>query len=145
MGFSLAAAFTIIGVTIFISFEIFTGSLIPTFTNVDDSYKKMVDRTIDQIQSDINITYLNYSILAGGSHAIYFWVRNTGSVNLNTSDFTIMVNGKAYPFTSYDPNIYPEKNTSFYVTGLPGIAAGARILKVTTGNGISDYYTYYII
>ncbi len=141
MGFSLVAAFAVIGVSILIAIEIFTGSLLPAITDVDESYDDLVDRTVEMVQTDINIS--SVSISAYGlnyNHSIT--LKNTGSITLNTSDFTILINGVAQQFSCSDSYLYPEKETYLNVSNLPG--AGNKILKVISENGISDYYEYTI-
>jgi len=141
MGFSLVAAFAVIGVSIFIAIEILTGSLLPAITDVDESYDELVDRSIEKIQTDINIT--SVSIAGYGlnyNHSIT--LKNTGSITLNTSDFTILINGVIQQFSCSDPYLYPEKQTYLNVSNLPG--DGNKRLKVITPNGISDYHEYII-
>jgi len=140
MGFSLVAAFAVIGVSIFIAIEILTGSLLPAITDTDESYDDMVDRSIEMIQTDINITNVSTSGSLTYNHNIT--LKNTGSVTLNISDFTVLINGRMQQFICPDSYLYPEKETYFNVSNLPG--DGNKRLKVITGNGISDYYEYVI-
>ena len=141
MGFSLVAAFAVIGVSIFIAIEILTGSLLPAITDVDESYEDMVDRSVDMVQTDVNIS--NVTIYINGPNYDHnISVNNTGSVTLNTSDFTILINGISQQFICSAPYLYPEKGVTFNVTNLPG--DGNKRLKVITSNGISDYYEYVI-
>ena len=139
MGFSLVAAAAVIGVSILVCIEILTGSLLPAITDVDDSYDDMVGRSIDRVQTDINIT--SVSTPANGQNYDHnITVENTGSITLNTSDFTILINGTTQQFSCTDPYLYPEKVVYFDILNLPG--TGARRLKVITDNGIADYYEY---
>jgi len=141
MGFSLVAAFAVIGVSIFIAIEILTGSLLPAITDTDESYDDMVDRSVEMVQTDINIS--SVSIYVNGlnyDHNIS--VINTGSITLNTSDFTVLINGVTQQFICTDSYLHPEKLTYLNVSNLPG--DGNKRLKVITPNGISDYYEYTI-
>ena len=141
MGFSLAAAFAVIGVSILISIEILTGSLLPTITDFDDSYEDMIEREIDRVQTDINIT--NVSTSANNSNYDHnITLENTGSVTLKTSDFTILINGTIQQFSCSNSYLYPEKIVYFNIYNLAG--NGSKRLKVVTDNGISDYYEYTI-
>jgi len=140
MGFSLVAAFAVIGVSIFIAIEILTGSLLPAITDVDESYDELVDRSIEMVQTDINITNVIISGSSPYNHNIT--LKNTGSITLNTSDFTILINGVTQQFSCPDSYLYPEKQTYLNVSNLPG--DGNKRLKVITPNGISDYYEYVI-
>lgn len=141
MGFSLVASFAVIGVSILISIEILMGAILPIITDIDDSYDHMVDRKIDRVQTDINITAVSTSV-NGSNYDHNISLENTGSVTLNTSDFTILIDGTKQPFSCSDPYLYPEKTTYFNIDNLPG--SGAKKLKVITDNGISDYYEYTI-
>lgn len=141
MGFSLAAAFAVIGVSILISIEILTGSLLPTITDFDDSYEDMIEREIDRVQTDINITSVSTS--ANNSNYDHnITLENTGGVTLKTSDFTILINGTVQQFSCSNSYLYPEKIVYFNIYNLAG--NGSKRLKVVTDNGISDYYEYTI-
>jgi len=141
MGFSLVAAFAVIGVSIFIAIEILTGSMLPAITDVDDSYDELVDRSVEMVQTDINISSVSISGYGlNYNHSIT--LKNTGSVTLNTSDFSILINGVTQQFSCTDSYLYPEKQTYLNVSNLPG--DGNKRLKIITHNGISDYYEYII-
>lgn len=141
MGFSLVAAAAIIGVSTIIVIGIIVESLLPTMTEVNDSYDDMKDRAINQIQTDINITSVT-TPANGSNYDLNFSVENTGSTALETSYFNILINGTDYQFTCTGSYLYPENELYFNVTNLSG--TGNRILKVITENGISDYYEYTI-
>ena len=140
MGFSLVAATAIVGVSILVSLEILTGSLLPAIENYNDAYDELVDRSVDRAQTDINIT--GHSIGPGvETYSLVLTVKNIGSVTLNTSKFAIMVNGTSYTFTYPDFFIFPENSVAFTVPSLSSDGY-AKVAKVTTPNGISDYYQY---
>lgn len=62
MGFSLTAAHVIIGVSLLLALEVLLGAVIPTFSDLDEAYDDMVNRSIDQMQTRINIE----SLTSGG-------------------------------------------------------------------------------
>jgi len=68
-------------------------------------------------------------------------VENTGSTNLETRHFNILINGESQEFTCSSSYLFPEEEIYFNVTG---ISSGSKKLKVVTNNGISDYYEYVI-
>ena len=136
MGFSLVAAAAIIGVGILISIEIILGTTIPTITNVHDSFEEMRDRSIDKVQTDINITNIAYEI-NGTDYDINVTVKNVGSVTLETKYFIVLINGTKKDFTCSKSYLYPENEVYFNVSSLQG--TGLRKLKVVTDNGISVY------
>ena len=141
MGFSLVGAAAIIGVTVLVVMEIIVGTTIPTVTTINDSYKEMKNRSIEQIQTDINIT--SATAVANGSdhHDLTFVVNNSGSVSLEPADFDVIVNGTKVTFTCTTTYLFPENEATFTVNYVDG-RSGSRRLKVITENGIEDYYTY---
>ena len=142
MGFSLAAAAAIIGVSTIIVIGTLVEDILPTMMDTSDSYDDMKNRAINQIQTDINIT----SVVTpnnGSNYDLNFSLDNTGSVVLETRYFNILINGTDQQFSCEKSYLYPENEVYFNVTNLSGV--GTRILKVITENGISDYYEYTIL
>jgi len=141
LGFSLSAATAIIGVGIVISLELIVSTTIPTITDVHDSYDIMRDRSIDLLQTNINISKIETSI-NGSNHDINITVRNTGSTTLKTNKFEILINGTCEQFYCASSYIYPENSVIFRLYNIRG--SGTRRVKVVTNNGISDYREYNI-
>ena len=139
MGFSLSASTAIIGVALVMSIEIFVSTTVPTVEDVNDAYAEMVDRSIDQVQTAINITS-HRTKPNGDLHDLNIVVQNTGSTTLNTSYFTILINGTQKPFTALTTSVYPQNTTEFTILALDGEVTNR--VKVITTNGISDYYIY---
>jgi archaellum component FlaF (FlaF/FlaG flagellin family) len=139
VGFSLVAAFGVIGVSILIAVEIMTGGLLPVVTNINESYDKMVKRRIDRSQTMITITNVDTTINdSNWDHNIS--VENTGSISLKTSDFDIIMNGTRQVYSCVDPYLYPEDEAYFYVYNY---SSNTNIkLKIITETGVSDYYEY---
>jgi len=140
MGLSLAAAAAIIGVSTLVAMGTLTSNLLPATTDIYDSYKEMKDRYVDQIQTDIIIRGVTNSS-SGANYDINITVENTGSTNLETRHFNILINGENQKFTCSSSYLFPEDSIYFNVTGL---SSGSKKLKVVTNNGISDYYEYVI-
>ena len=143
MGFSLVGAAAIIGVTLLVVMEIIVGTTIPTITDYNDSYKDMKDRSIEQVQTDINITSATAVINGSDHHDLTFIVNNSGSVSLEIADFDVIVNGTKVTFACATTYLFPENEAIFTVDYIDGRSAKRR-LKVITENGIEDYYTYTI-
>jgi len=139
MGFSLVAAAAIIGVSVLMVIEIIVGTTIPTLTDIHDSFNDMRNRSIDQVQTDINITRVTVEV-NGSDYDINITVENLGSITLETTYFNILINGTEKQFTYSTSYLYPEKVVYFNVYNLQG--NGERRLKVVTDNGISDYYKF---
>ena len=141
MGFSLIGAAAIIGIAIFMAIEILTGSLLPTITGVNDSYDELKERMIDQIHTDINIT--NVATVVNGSNYDYnISIKNTGSITLKTTDFTILINGTKQPFSCSQTYLHPTNIVYFTVPNVQG--SGTQRVKVVTDNGINEYYEHII-
>ncbi len=141
MGFSIAGAFAVICISLFIAIEIFSSNLFPMVSDVTFSYHDMKDRAVDEIQTNINIT--NVTITYGaGTYDLNISVENTGSIAINTSDFTILINGTSQQFNCTNSYAYPEKVVYFTLNSLVG--TGTKKLKAITENGISDYYEYIV-
>jgi len=134
VGFSLVGAFAVISVSILIAIEVFIGGLLPTITDIDDSYNDMFDRTVDRVQTDITISGAIWN-----DPNTEITVNNTGSVTLNTSNFNILIEGLLKQFTCSEPTLYPEEGAVFYVVGLTN---NGDVIKIVTDNGVSDYYEY---
>ena len=67
-------------------------------------------------------------------------MKNTGSINLEVEDFTVMVNGIVEDFSYNSPYLNPENTVILNITNLT--YTGLVRVKVVTGNGVSDYETY---
>jgi len=134
MGFSTVAATAIMGASLLMMISIFTGGLIPTFSEYREAFKNMESRATERVQTSINITDITNT--SGVYYDLNITVENSGSINLETFDFTILINGTNKPFNCTDSYLYPEKNCIFTVN-LTG--TGLKRIKVITGNGISDY------
>ena len=137
----MSATTAIIGVSIVLAIEIIVSTTIPTITNVHDSYDEMRDRSIDRLQTDINISVVN-TPSNGSNYDLNVTIKNTGSITLEPSDFTLLINGSLKEFTCTSTYFFPENTVNLIVYNQPG--SGERRLKVITNNGISDYYTYMI-
>ncbi len=141
MGFSLSATTAIIGVSILLAIELIVSTTIPTVTDIHESYDEMRERSIDRLQTDINITRATISN-NGSNYDLNITVKNIGSTTLETKDFNILINGSIQDFSCKTPYLYPKNKVNFNIYNLPG--EGLRRLKVVTNNAISDYKTYII-
>lgn len=136
MGLSTIAATAIIGVSLLMVISIFTGGVMPTLSDYREAFKNMESRATDRVQTSINITDITDNVLMGSPYDLNITVNNTGSVSLETSDFTILVNGVNRLFNSTSSYLYPEKEA---VISVKEVGVGLKRIKVITGNGISDY------
>ena len=119
--------------------EIIIGSTVPTITDVYDSFSDMKNRSLDQIQTSINITNVN-SEINGTNYDINITIENTGSVTLYTKNFDVLINGTKIDFTCSKSYLFSKNVVYFNVSSLTG--SGQRMLKIITNNGIEDYYEF---
>ena len=138
MGFSTSAAFAILGVCLVVCIDILSSSVLPAASELERSYKKLEDRLVERANTDIEITNITKSL--GNPYNISITVKNTGSINLEVEDFTVMVNGIVEDFSYNSPYLYPENTVILNITNLT--YTGLVRVKVVTGNGVSDYETY---
>ena len=137
MGFSLVAATAIIGLSVVIALDIIVGTTIPAITDINRAFDEMKDRSIEQVQTEINITDVNYAI-NGSNYDINITVENTGSVSLKTRYFNILINGTDVTFSCSKTYLYPKNEVYFNISSFQ--ETGNQRIKVITNNGISDYY-----
>ena len=119
MGFSLVAAAAIIGVSSLMVIELLTGAVLPTLSEVNDSYDDMKNRAINQVQTDINTTAI-YTIPNGSNYDLNITVENIGSITLETDHFNILINGTNRQFSCSHSYFYPERKIYFTVNNLSG-------------------------
>ncbi len=94
----------------------------------------------DNIQGSWNIDCIflhTWNNVEGDSVTIT--VKNTGSSNLKTENFNILLNGELITFNCQKPYFTPDEETNF--TADIAISDGTMV-KVITANGISDYEIY---
>jgi archaellum component FlaF (FlaF/FlaG flagellin family) len=134
MGFSTVAATAIIGVSLLIGVELIVSTTIPSIEDMHDSYDKMRDRSIEQMQTDITITNAAYVL-----PDTLISVVNTGSESINTTNCNILINGTSKSFTCNVNFIHPEQTAIFSIAErtYPG-----DIIKIITPNGVSEYHTF---
>ena len=138
MGFSTIGATLIIGISIIAMLSIFSTEILPVVFDINDSYRDLENRILEKSQTSINITNVTLSNV-GGNLSLNVTVKNTGSVSLNTSDFSILVNGTKKSFTATKSVIHPEKEAIFTITVS---SSGSKRIKIITYNGVADYAEY---
>jgi len=141
MGFSVSAAAAIIGVSILMIVEIFVGNTIPLYTDIQESYKDMKNRAIEELQTMMNIYDINTSANAS-NYDLNITLNNTGSTVINLAYLTLLINGSKTSFTSSSSYVFPEN--SVYINAYNLAVTGEKKIKIIAKNGISDYKTYYV-
>ncbi len=138
MGFSTSAAFAILGVCIFVCLDILSSSFLPSLSELNTSYKYMEKRMVEKLNTDIDV--IDITKTSGTTYNISIKVKNTGSTELDVSDFTVIVNGTIENYSADKEYLYPLDIVNITVTNLT--YTGTIRVKVVTGNGIGDYGTY---
>jgi archaellum component FlaF (FlaF/FlaG flagellin family) len=139
MGFSISATSAIIGVAIVMIIEVSMGTVLPVLTDIDESYDKMRQRAVDELQTSIEIQ--NISVQINDSlHDISIQLKNTGSTVIDNSYVDLLINGTLTSFISDTDYWFPESIYNISVYGLPG--TGMQKVKLIANNGISDYDVY---
>ena len=139
MGFSVSAAAAIIGVSILMIIEIFAGNTLPLFTDIQDSYKDMKNRGIEELHTMMNINNINTSANAS-NYDLNLTVNNTGSTIIDLSYLTLLIDGTKTNFNCSSSFLFP--GSSVYITRNNLAGSGEIKLKIITKNGISSYKTY---
>ena len=138
MGFSASAAFAIIGVCMVICMDIFFGSVLPSLEDLERSYRELEERAVERANTEIEILSITKS--SGNPYNLSIEVKNTGSINLDVKEFSVLINGSLQNFTYSSRYLYPERTILINVTDLS--YTGSNRVKIITGNGVSDYDTY---
>ena len=141
MGFSVAAAAAIIGVSLLMILEMFVGNTIPLYAEIQDSYKDMRNRAIDELQTMISVQNVTTSPNAS-NYDLNITLQNTGSTVVDMTYVTLLINGTKTSFTSSSTYLYPASSVNLTSNDLLG--SGQKKLKIITKNGISSYETYNI-
>jgi len=139
MGFSISAATAIIGVTLVMALEVSLGTMIPLYTDIQESYHDMKKRSIEEIQTDLSIEQVNATVNAS-NHDVNITIKNTGSTTIESAYITILIDGEQEAFVCDSSYLYPESSYYLLVNGISG--SGEKKIKIITANGISCYETY---
>ena len=98
----------------------------------------MEKRMVEKLNTDIDV--IDITKTSGTTYNISIKVKNTGSTELDVSDFTVIVNGTIESYSTDKEYLYPLDIVNITVTNLT--YTGTIRVKVVTGNGIEDYGTY---
>ena len=98
----------------------------------------MEKRMVEKLNTNIDV--INISKTGGTPYTISIKVKNTGSTELDVSDFTVIVNGTVENYSADKEYLYPLDIVNITVTNLT--YTGTIRVKVVTGNGIGGYGSY---
>ncbi|MDY6965233.1 MAG: hypothetical protein SVM80_04595 [Halobacteriota archaeon] len=136
MGFSVSAAVAIF----LIGFLVMASSSFTLVSNsaelVNDGRKEQQNRMLDELQTDINITSIDYNLTL---QRLIIEVVNTGSIILDAGEVNLLIDGDLITedIALSPAKVWiPEKTLTINVTS---VASSPSRVKVVTENGISDY------
>ena len=136
MGFSLSAAFAIIGMSIFVAIEIFSTQFSPVIYDFENSNSELIERYLEKIETNINITEVNATSNLT-NYDFNITIENTGSTVLKTNEINVLINGNVESFQCNDNYIIPCVETYLILKNLN--YSGIVRVKIITGNGIEEY------
>ena len=136
MGFSLSAAFAIIGMSIFVAIEIFSTQFSPVIYDYENSNSELIERYIKRIETNINITQVNITSNLT-NYDFNITIKNTGANVLKTNEINVLINGNLESFQCNDKYIIPIVETNLILKNLN--YNGIVRIKIITGNGIEEY------
>ena len=142
MGFSTIAAFAIIMISLFISMSFIAGELVKSFNDIDLAVKKQEHRKYELENTDFEITSVNAWNTTATTYNMTVDLTNTGAVTLDSSKFTVIVDGISYDFTYNQSNFYPLEGVRLELNNLPGGEGSSHRLKIVAENGVERYATF---
>jgi flagellar protein FlaF len=144
MGFSTSAGFAIIMVGLFISMSFIAGELNRGLNNVNLAIKKQEERKYEIENTDFNILSVNAWNTTLTEYDMEIILENTGSVTLESSKFTVMVDGVVVDFSYNSTYFYPLDNLRLTLTNLTGSEGSGHRLKLVSENGVEKYAEFIV-
>ena len=141
MGFSLSASFAIIGATVLVAIEIFTGVIIPDTTDIADAFQHRLNKDIETVQTEIEITDVTLTI-NGSNYDFQVNLTNTGSQPIKLDDCQVLIDGIIFPFTAEIPYVLPLNSTNISLKNI--VSTGKGRLKIVTSHDYQEYSQYQI-
>ena len=132
MGFSLSASFAIIGATILVAIEIFTGTILPDTMDIADAFQHRLDHDIKTLQTEIEIASVSLTP-NGTNYDFQVNLTNTGSESIYLDKCQILIDGVIIPFTTDVSYVLPLNSTVINLNNIESTGQG-RIKFVTSTN-----------
>jgi len=143
MGFSTTAAFAIIMISLFISMSFIAGELVKNFNELNLAVKEQEHRKYELENTDFEISSVYAWNTTISTYNVRIDLSNTGAVTLDSSKFTVIVDGIDYDnFTYNTSNFYPLEGLQIQINNLPGGEGSSHRLKVVAENGVERYTTF---
>ena len=141
MGFSLSASFAIIGATVLVAIEIFTGVIIPDTTDIADALQDCLEKDIKKAQTEIEISDVSLTI-NGSNYDFQVNLTNTGSQSIKLDDCQILIDGMMFSFTTEIPYVHPLNSTIITLKNIE--SSGQGRMKIITAHDYQAYSQYQI-
>lgn len=138
MGFSVSGSAAIIFVGVMVAAGIAVPSLVGSMGALADSQGEQVDRGIDALNTEFEITSAEYD---SNTTTLTLELKNTGSTTLSVNKTSVLINGEIPDSTDIDrtPNEgfwLPGETLTITVNADPGRA------KIVAENGIAETTEY---
>ena len=141
VGFSVSGSAAIIFVGVMVAAGIAVPSLVGSIGALADSQGEQVDRGIDALNTEFEITSATYN--ASGQENVQVELTNTGSTTLGVNETSVLVNGVIPDSTDVTSNPdaglwLPGETLTFTVENRDSIGR----VKVVAENGIAETTEY---
>ncbi len=144
MGFSVAASFTILLITTLIVSGIILSESIHKFKEARQVYLEEKEKAIEVLTTSFDIISIAAYNTSSTAHNLVVVLKNTGSTTLETSYFSVLVDGVLVDASYNASYFYPGEYLRIEVLGLGGGAGSAHRLKIVAENGVAVYGSYQV-
>jgi archaellum component FlaF (FlaF/FlaG flagellin family) len=141
MGFSLSASFAIIGATVLVAIELFTGAVIPDTMDIADAFQLRLDHDIKTSQTKINISGVTVT-LNGTNYDFQINLTNTGGQPICLFECQLLIDGVVTPFNSDDSYLLPLNTTRIDLENIQSTGQGR--IKIVTAKDCPAYHQYQV-
>ena len=140
MGFSLIAASCVIGISLLIVFETFSGTIAPLVSDVHTAYEDMMNQKIEKAQTNLAIMNVSTNTNGTDSYDLTIIVKNNGDTTISMSDCNLLLNGILRSFHTSNTLLFPQEESQFQINNITEV--GVVRLKLVTSNDIETYYEF---
>ena len=144
MGFSVAASFTILLISTLIVSGIILSESIQKFKEARQVYLEEKKKAIEVLKTDFEIVSITAYNTSPTTHNLSVVLKNTGSTTLETSYFSVLVDGVLVTVNYNASYFYPGEYLSIEASGLSGGAGSTHRLKIVAENGVAVYGSYQV-
>jgi flagellar protein FlaF len=145
MGFSVAASFTILLITTLIVSGMILSESIHKLKEARLVYIQEKKKAIEVLTTEFQITSIEAYNTSPTTHTLTVTIENTGSTTLETSYFSVLVDGVLVDASYNVSYLYPGEYLRIDSSGLSGGAGTTHRLKIVAENGIAKYGSYQVI